>query len=90
MQILDNHVKRRKKYMQIIIQNYNNNLHEHQNQTKYYHYSFNTTWKPGKNKYWGKIAPNIQEGLMGVMIKNMFNDIPNNHDTQGSEHYNPV
>ena len=24
--------------MQIIIQNYNDNLHEHQNQTKYYHY----------------------------------------------------
>ena len=24
--------------MQIIIQNYNDTLHEHQNQTKYYHY----------------------------------------------------
>ena len=34
--------------MQIIIQNYNDNLHEHQNQTKYYHYSFNTNMKPGK------------------------------------------
>ena len=31
-----------------------------------------------------------QEGLMGVIIKSMFNDRPNNHDTQGSEHYNPV
>ena len=34
----------KQKYMQTIIQNYNDNLHEHQNQTKYYHYSFNTTW----------------------------------------------
>ena len=34
--------------MQIIIHNYNDNLHEHQNQTKYYHYSFNTTWNQGK------------------------------------------
>ena len=25
--------------MQIIIQNYNDNLHEHQKQTKYYHYT---------------------------------------------------
>ena len=43
MQILDDHVKKQK-YMPIIIQNYNDNLLEHQNQTKYYHYSFNTTW----------------------------------------------
>ena len=49
MQILDDHVKRKEKYMQILIQNYNDNLHEHQNQTKYYHYSFNTIYmKPGK------------------------------------------
>ena len=34
MQILDDHVKNKQKYMQIIIQNYNDNLHEHQNQTK--------------------------------------------------------
>ena len=33
----------KQKYIQIIIQNYNDNLHEHQNQTKYYHYSLNTT-----------------------------------------------
>ena len=31
----------------------------------------------------------MKEGLMDVMIKSMFNDRPNNHDTQGSEHYNP-
>ena len=43
-----------------------------------------------QNKCWCKIAPNIQEGLMGVMIKNMFNGIPTNHDSQESEHYNPV
>ena len=47
MQILDDHVKN-KKYMQIIIQNYNDNLHEHQNQTKDYHYCFNTTWNQEK------------------------------------------
>ena len=47
MQDLDDHVKK-PKYMQIIIQNYNDNLHEHQNQTKYYHYSFNTTWNQAK------------------------------------------
>ena len=33
MQILDDHVKKQK-YMQIIIQNYHDNLHEHQNQNK--------------------------------------------------------
>ena len=47
MQLLDDHV-RKLKYMQIIIQNYNDNLHEHQNQTKYYHYRFNTTWNQAK------------------------------------------
>ena len=38
----------KQKYIQIIIQNYNDNLHEHQNQTKYYHYSFNITWNQAK------------------------------------------
>ena len=38
----------KQKYMQIIIQNYNDNIHEHENQTKYYHYSFNTTWNQAK------------------------------------------
>ena len=32
----------------------------------------------------------MQEGLMGVMRNIMFNDIPNNLDTQGSDHYNHV
>ena len=36
------------------------------------------------------VAPNIQEGLMGVMIKSIFNDRPNYHDTHGSDHYSPV
>ena len=38
----------KQKHIQIIIQNYNDNLHEHQNQTKYYHYSLNTTWNQAK------------------------------------------
>ena len=47
MQILDDHVKKQK-YMQTNILNYNDNLHEHQNQTKYYHFSLNTTWNQAK------------------------------------------
>ena len=38
----------KQKHMQIIIQNYSDNIHKHQNQTKYYNYSFNTTRRPGK------------------------------------------
>ena len=41
-------------------------------------------------KCWCIIAPSIQEGLMGVMRKSKFNGRPNNHDTQGSDNYNPV
>ena len=47
MQILDDHVKN-KNTCKIIIQNYNDNLHEHQNQTKYYQYSLNITWNQAK------------------------------------------
>ena len=36
-----------------------------------------------QNKCVCKIAPYIQEGIMGVMIKIMFNDRPKNHDTWG-------
>ena len=55
----------------------------------------NTKNKKQKNiiKCLCKIAPNIHEGLMDVSRrrrKNMFNDIPYNHHTQASDHYNPI
>ena len=43
-----------------------------------------------QNKCWRQIAQNIQEGLMDVMRKSMFNDRPCNHDTQVSDYYIPV
>ena len=33
--------------------------------------------KTRQNRCWCKIAPNIQDELMGVMIKSMFNDTLN-------------
>ena len=43
-----------------------------------------------QNRCWCKKAPNIQDELMGVMIKIMFNDTLNKPWYTGSKHYNPV
>ena len=37
----------------------------------------NTTWTPGNIDVDAKNAPNIQDELMGVMIKSIFNDTLN-------------
>ena len=43
-----------------------------------------------QNRYWCKNAPNVQDELMGVMIKSMFNDKLNKPWCTGAEHYNPA
>ena len=76
----------KQKYMQTIIQSYNVNIIN----TKTNIIKALTLHETRQNKCWCKIAPNIQEVLMGVMRKGMFYYWPINHDTQGSGHYNSV
>ena len=43
-----------------------------------------------QNRCWCKIAPNIQDELMSVVTKSMFNDTQNKPLYTWSEHYNSV